>query len=58
MKKNEKKEIKYLNVCMDRALHEEFEKFCKAHGMSKVGATENAIRMYMDKMNEALKNVK
>lgn len=58
MKKNEKKEIKYLNVCMDRALHEEFEKFCKAYGMSKVGATENAIRMYMDKMNEALKNVK
>ena len=34
MKKNDKKEIKYLNVCMDKALHEEFEAFCKAHGMS------------------------
>lgn len=47
MKDNNKKEIKYLNVCMD-----------KAHGMSKVGATEQAIRQYMDKMNKALKNVK
>lgn len=47
-----------LNVCMDKALHEEFEAFCKAHGMSKVGATEQAIRQYMDKMNKALKNVK
>ena len=58
MKDNNKKEIKYLNVCMDKALHEEFEAFCKAHGMSKVGATEQAIRQYMDKMNKALKNVK
>lgn len=33
---NNKKEIKYLNVCMDKALHEEFEAFCKAYGMSKV----------------------
>lgn len=46
MKDNNKKEIKYLNVCMDKALHEEF------------GATEQAIRQYMDKMNKALKNVK
>ena len=37
MKDNNKKEIKYLNVCMDKSLHEEFEVFCKAHGMSKVG---------------------
>ena len=45
---------------MDKALHEEFEQFCKAHGMSKVGATEQTIRQYMDKMNKALKkkNVK
>ena len=59
MKDNNEKEIKYLNICMDKALHEEFEAFCKAHGMSKVGATtEQAIRQYMDKMNKALKNVK
>ena len=58
MNKSDKKEIKYLNVCMDKALHEEFEAFCKAHGMSKVGATETAIRQYMDRMNEALKSVK
>ena len=42
MKKNDKKEIKYLNVCMDKALHEEFEQFCKDMGMSKTGACENA----------------
>ena len=29
MKDNNKKEIKYLNICMDKALHEEFEAFCK-----------------------------
>lgn len=58
MKKDTKKEIKYLNVCMDKALHEEFEAFCKAHGMSKVGATEQAIIQYMDKINKALKNIK
>ena len=58
VKKKDKKEIKYLNVCMDKALHEEFDAFCKAHGMSKVGATELAIRQYMDKMNKAFKNVK
>ena len=58
MKTNNKKEIKYLNVCMDKSLHEEFEQFCKDMGMSKTGATENAIRMYMDKVNKALKNVK
>ncbi len=55
---NKKKEIKYLNVCMDKTLHEEFEAFCKAHGMSKVGATETAIRQYMDKINKVLKNAK
>lgn len=51
-----KKEIKYLNVCMDKALHEEFEKFCKTYGMSKVGATEMAIRLFMDKINNAMQN--
>ena len=58
MKNNDKKEIKYLNVCMDKTLHEEFEVFCKTHGMSKVGATETAIRQYMDKVNKAMKLVK
>lgn len=43
---------------MDKALHEDFEVFCKAHGMNKVGATEQVIRQYMNKVNKALKNVK
>ena len=54
--RSNKKEIKYLNVCMDKALHEEFEEFCKTYGMSKVGATEQAIRQYMDKINAAMRN--
>lgn len=58
MKTTDKKEIKYLNVCMDKFLHEEFEQFCKDMGMSKTGATENAIRMYMDKMKKAINAVK
>ena len=58
MKTANKKEIKYLNVCMDKTLHEEFEQFCKDMGMSKTGATENAIRMYMDKIKEAVKTIK
>ena len=53
-----KKEIKYLNVCMDKALHEEFEQFCKDMGMSKTGACENAIRFYMDKMRKAVNIIK
>ena len=54
--RSNKKEIKYLNVCMDKVLHEEFEEFCKTYGMSKVGATEQAIRQYMDKINVAVRN--
>lgn len=57
-KKSNKKEIKYLNVCMDKTLHEEFEQFCKDMGMSKTGACENAIRLYMDKMRKAVKTIK
>ena len=53
-----KKEIKYLNVCMDKALHEEFEQFCKDMGMSKTGACETAIRFYMDKMRKAVNTIK
>ena len=43
---------------MDKAMHEEFEAFYKAHSMNKVRATEQAIRQYMDKINKAMKSVK
>lgn len=49
-----KKEIKYLNVCMDKALYEELDQFCKKYGMSKVGVTETAIRLYMKNVNNAM----
>lgn len=57
-KSPDKKEIKYLNVCMNKDLHLEFEVFCKEMGMSKTGATEKAIRMYMDRIKEAVKDIK
>lgn len=47
-----KKDAKYLNVYLDRKLHEEFEDFCKDIGQNKTVATERAIRMYMDAMNK------
>ena len=56
--KEDRKEIKYLNACIDRRLHEEFERFCKDMGMSKTGACEKALRMYMDKMKEAVSSIK
>ena len=49
-----KKEIKYLNVSMDKKLYEEFDQFCKKYGMSKVGATEIAISQYMHKVDSAV----
>lgn len=58
MKKEDKKEIKYLNVCMDKALHEEFDQFCRNMGMSKTGACEKAIRLYMDKLSKAIETIK
>lgn len=42
----------------DTSIYEDFEQFCKDMGMSKTGATENAIRMYMDKMKKAVKTIK
>ena len=55
--KNGKKSIKYLNVCLDKNLHEEFEDFCQKMGMSKTGACEKALRMYMDKMQTVMKTI-
>lgn len=47
-----------MSVLTYKDLHIEFEVFCKEMGMSKTGATEKAIRMYMDKMNEMIKGMK
>ena len=51
------KDIKYLNVCIDRSLHEEFERFCKDMGMSKTGACEKALKEYMDKINKVMQSI-
>ena len=45
---HEKKNIRYLNACLDAGLHDELDVFCKEHGMSKTGAVEAALRSYMN----------
>ena len=55
MKQN-KKDIKCLNISMSRQLHDECEAFCKQTGMKKTNACEKAIQEYMDKMKKILQN--
>lgn len=47
-----KKDGRYLNLYLDRTLHEEFEQFCENLGQTKTIATERALRMYMDAMKQ------
>lgn len=47
-----KKDGRYLNLYLDRALHEEFEQFCESLGQTKTVAAERAFRMYMDAMKQ------
>ena len=47
-----KKDGRYLNLYLDRALHEEFEQFCESLGQTKTVAAERAFRMYMDAMKK------
>lgn len=48
----------FSRVRLHEALYNEFAAFCEKMGMSKTGACEQAIRMYMDAMTEAMDNVK
>lgn len=57
MARPKEKDIQYLNVCLDRPLHQEFDDFCKRVGMTKTGAVEKALRMYMDTINRAMDSV-
>lgn len=47
-----KKDGRYLNLYLDRALHEEFEQFYESLGQTKTIAAERAFRMYMDAMKQ------
>ena len=44
-----KKDGRYLNLYLDRALHEQF---CESLGQTKTVAAERAFRMYMDAMKQ------
>lgn len=57
-KKNENKQptgYKNLNIRLNSSVYDEFEAFCSEYGMSKTGATEVAIKRYMDAMNNLQK---
>jgi hypothetical protein len=58
MNSYKKKKIHYLNASLDEDLYNEFAAFCEKMSMSKTGACEQAIRMYMDAMTEVMDNVK
>lgn len=58
MNTTEKKDIHYLNLSFDASLYREFTDFCRRMGTSKTAACEEAVRMYMDAMNEAMSNVR
>ena len=47
-----KKDGRYLNLYLDRALHEDFDHFCESLGQTKTVAAERAFRMYMDAMKQ------
>lgn len=47
-----KKDAKYLNVYIQRQVHEDFDEFCKTVGQSKTVATERALKLYMKLMRK------
>ena len=47
--KNSENKTKCLNICMDEALYEEFEAFCKAHKASMAEEAGLAIKRYLGK---------
>lgn len=44
----QKKEAKYLNVYIEKSIHDELAALCEELGQSKTVATERALRMYID----------
>ena len=51
------KDVRYMNVSLDRRFYEKFFAFCEKYGMSKTGATEKAIQMYMEAVDKAMSSV-
>lgn len=51
------KDVRYMNVSLDCRFYEKFSAFCEKYGMSKTGATEKAIQMYMEAVDKAMSSV-
>ena len=54
----QKKDIRYLNVCIERSIHDEFEQVCEELSIGKTKACEKALRMWIDKMKPVLDAMK
>lgn len=50
-----KKDAKYLNVHIERQVYDDFTKFCKKFGFTKTGATELALKFYMEDVESKMK---
>lgn len=48
------KSTKYLNIGISSSLYDRFATFCRDNGMSKTGAVEKAITLYMDSMQHVM----
>lgn len=48
------KDVRYMNVSLDRRFYEKFSDFCEKYSMSKTGVTEKAIQMYMEIMDKVM----
>ena len=48
------KDVRYINVSLDRRFYEKFSDFCEKYGMSKTGVTEKAMQMYMGTVDKAI----
>ena len=46
-----------MRLYIDRRFYEKFSAFCEKNGMSKTGATEKAIQMYMEAVDKAMSSV-
>ena len=51
------KDVRYMNVSLDCRFYEKFSAFCEKYDMSKTGATEKAIQMYMEAVDKAMSSV-
>ena len=51
------KDVRYMNISLDRKFYEKFSDFCEKYGMSKTGITEKTMQMYMGTVDKGMSSV-